>query len=179
MKKKYIQTGLLVSSLVISLFGWAADSRAASYEYDVKNQMKTAIIESGQKLIFTYDASGNITAIQVSTASTPAEPDPAAPKSQGSGIVLTWAALEGAAVYDVWRSTTQTPPVIRADSAVKVSTNLLETTWKDTSVQTEVVYYYWIQGKNGAGVGSLSPMITATYEPSAALSGTMLLLLND
>ncbi|NCD35012.1 MAG: hypothetical protein EOL87_16540 [Spartobacteria bacterium] len=173
---------LLWSGLLICWMSCWTSLQAASYTYDVKNQMTSAMTESGQTLTFIYDVSGNITAVQVATAAKPAQPAPHTPTSSGGGITISWLPLTGAAVYDIWRSTSPILPTldgVRADTATKVSTNLLQTTWKDTSVQPDIPYYYWIQGKNGAGSGDLSPMITATYTPASALSGTMLLLLSD
>jgi hypothetical protein len=45
---------LFSGCLLACWMDYVSPARAASYAYDVKNQMTNAVMETGQKLIFTY-----------------------------------------------------------------------------------------------------------------------------
>ena len=149
---------------------------AASYEYDVKDQVASAVLPNGQNLAYSYDNAGNLTGIAVTVASAPAAPQPSA-QTLASGITIAWTPVAGSAVYDIWRNTSPEPPNLlrRSPGAIQVAANVWTTSWTDPTAEPGVTYYYWVQGKNGAGSGPLSEVIMALYE-KADITAIYLLL---
>jgi len=88
--------------------------------------------------------------------------------SQGTAphhVALTWAAVSGAASYQVFRSTTDD-----VSTAVKIVGGLTTTSYDDTTAVPGTLYYYWVAGRNSSGVGSFSAAASG-YIPVAAPTG--------
>lgn len=66
-------------------------------------------------------------------------------------VQLTWAAVSGAAGYQVFRSTTND-----INTATKIATGLTTLDFNDTTAVFGTTYYYWVRARNAVGVGLYS-----------------------
>jgi len=66
-------------------------------------------------------------------------------------IVISWNIVTNAANYEVWRNTAN-----NSSSATKLATEPALSSYEDTSVTANTVYYYWLKAKNSAGTSSFS-----------------------
>jgi len=83
----------------------------------------------------------------------------------GSGeLSVSWTAVTGATAYDVYCSTTTTPP-----SSANGPTNVSGTSATISGLTNYTSYYVWIIAKNTSGTSSLSPI--ATGSPGIHVSG--------
>lgn len=81
-------------------------------------------------------------------------------------IEVRWAAVEGAAKYDLWRSVPPTPQTVVTRS------NPADTTYIDSDVKAGSTYYYVVAAVTGGGISGLragSVPVTATTTPTATL----------
>lgn len=62
-------------------------------------------------------------------------------------IDITWNAADGANGYDLWRS-------YSTNASVQIGTNLSSTIYQDTTVVTNVIYYYKAKSRNAYGVST-------------------------
>jgi fibronectin type 3 domain-containing protein len=84
---------------------------------------------------------------------------------------LTWTTVSGATSYNIYRSTSTTPPSSRTHPVSGGSTN----SFIDTGLTTGMRYHYWITAVNSAGesspalgyIGFATPVTIATTVPSA------------
>ncbi|MBI3987618.1 MAG: VCBS repeat-containing protein, partial [Lentisphaerae bacterium] len=65
-------------------------------------------------------------------------------------VVLTWNAVYGAILYEVWRNTTT-----NSSGASKIS-DATGTTYDDTTASPDTTYYYWVKARNSSGSSEFS-----------------------
>jgi len=101
-------------------------------------------------------------------------PAPAAPSvsavgyPSGSGqLAVSWAAATGATAYDIYYSTTSSPP-----GTANGPTNVAGTSSTISGLTNWTTYYIWIAAKNSGGTSSLSPM--ASGAPGIHVTGVSL-----
>jgi fibronectin type 3 domain-containing protein len=73
-------------------------------------------------------------------------------------ITVTWAAVAGATKYDVWRHTTE-----NFAAATKVGSNVVGTSFDDTTATANTFYVYWIVAKNDVGNESNPSLATGGF----------------
>jgi len=79
-------------------------------------------------------------------------------------VGVSWNPVSGAASYQVFRSTTDD-----FSTATRIAAGLTTTSYNDTTAVAGTVYFYWVRGKNVAGVGASTS--TSGYMPLAAPTG--------
>jgi len=87
--------------------------------------------------------------------------DPLPPTSPCGAITLTWLPAVGATSYSVFRNT-----VSDFATATKLASGLTVTTYLDTTVVPEVVYYYYVTNQNGVNPSN------EEYSKSSCFRGT-------
>lgn len=65
-------------------------------------------------------------------------------------VRVTWAEVEGATGYDVWRATTDNS----ASTTKLTTTTVADSPFDDLSAVAGTVYYYWVTASNGAGMSA-------------------------
>ncbi len=89
-------------------------------------------------------------------------------------IVISWNAVNSAASYSVWRSTSSS-----SSSATQIASALTATTYSDTTAASGVTYYYWVRATNAGGTSAFSSpdvgylAVIVGPESVAASDGTM------
>lgn len=103
-------------------------------------------------------ASGTIT-LNLNFATGALQPPTGVSASNGTytdGIHLSWAAVAGANVYEVYRYTSND-----STKAAQVNTSdVTATNFDDTTASPGVSYYYWIAAKNASGMSALSAPVS-------------------
>jgi fibronectin type 3 domain-containing protein len=112
-------------------------------------------------------ATGGLGAVQeiLSWTYVPALAPPATPANVTAGasfgqVALSWSAADGAATYNVYRSTS---PGAEGDAPFK--TGLASTSFADTGLTNGTAYYYQVSAVNSAGESGRSAEILVTPQP--------------
>jgi hypothetical protein len=110
---------------------------------------------------------GGLAAIQdiLSWTYAPGLPPPATPANVTAGasfgqVALSWSAADGAATYNVYRSTTP-----GAEGNVPFKTGLASTSFADAGLTNGTAYYYQVSAVNSAGESGRSAEISVTPQP--------------
>ncbi|MFC1461936.1 FG-GAP-like repeat-containing protein, partial [Verrucomicrobiota bacterium] len=77
-------------------------------------------------------------------------------------VRVTWDAVTGATSYEVWRSTSDS-----SSSASKLG-DASDTTYDDTSAETDITYYYWVKARNSLGTSASSDSDSGWRRSSAS-----------
>jgi uncharacterized repeat protein (TIGR03803 family) len=127
------------------------------------------------------DASGNLYGTTVAGGAnndgtvfelSPQAPDLAAPTgfaaSQGTfphHVTVLWNPVNGAASYQVFRSTTND-----VSTATKIGAGITGLAFNDNSTLPGTLYYYWVRARNSSAIGPFSTSVSG-YIPLAAPAG--------
>jgi len=101
----------------------------------------------------------DFTGLKVQTITNP--PSNLAAAAGDGRVTLTWTAPEGAASYDVYRSTTAD------DLGAPIQTGVTDTTVVDTTAVNGTTYYYRVTATDDGGVSEVSNVASATPAASA------------
>ncbi|MBN2210989.1 MAG: IPT/TIG domain-containing protein, partial [Sedimentisphaerales bacterium] len=66
-------------------------------------------------------------------------------------IRLVWSAVSGATYYQIFRNTVNDP-----DTATVIQSSYTGTSYNDYSVNSDIVYYYWVRGHNTNQIGAFA-----------------------
>jgi hypothetical protein len=114
-------------------------------------------------------ASGNITLNVNEVPTAPAAPTNvnASDNTFSDGVHITWTAPAGATAYEVWRNTTN-----KTNTAAKISTtDVVTTSYIDTTAVAAKTYYYWVKAKNTGGTSGFSASNTGVRATGTVTSG--------
>jgi fibronectin type 3 domain-containing protein len=101
----------------------------------------------------------------VPTTSTPA-PTGVSVTTANNTATLTWAAMSGATAYNVYWSTTSNQPTPTDNNTTKVPLDNV-TTWTQTSLSSNTIYYYVVTAVYPAGESGVSGVVQAVVPPAA------------
>ena len=106
--------------------------------------------------------SSNSAEASVASCNIPLPPTNVTATANNSSVVVSWNTSAGATSYNVYRFTPNTPPVL-------VQSDILTTTFTDTSLGTAVTNYYYVTAENScneSGWFSFAGAVTAPAAPT-------------
>jgi len=175
---EYTTSGVLVSASLITGLAGTAGMAISGSDLFVVNPLSETVGEyntSGATVNSTLitGLDGPYTLAIASVASVPNAPTDLT-ATQGTAphhVALTWAAVDGATSYQVFRSTTD-----NFAGATKIQGGVTTDYFDDTTASPGVLYYYWVTARNTAGISPQSavasgfiplqaPSITVTDAP--------------
>jgi len=125
----------------------------------------------GKNNIGTGDFSPMASGTPSAFAAIPSAPQTAPIVSAGNEqLAVSWQAIEGANVYEVWIGTAN-----NSADAVKLADNISALSSIISDLTNETTYYVWIKAKNSIGTSGFSPMASGTPQIFAVPPQTPLL----
>jgi fibronectin type 3 domain-containing protein len=115
-----------------------------------------------------YYWNGSAGSIKIATTQAPPIPTGLTAIAGVNSVRLAWAASTGATSYNVYRGT-----AAGSESTTPLATNIITTTYTDTSITAGTKYFYKIAAVNASGTSGASTEVSATPKgaPPAAPGG--------